>query len=264
MSYFSEAEKLFNQEVRDKKRTASGVHSKAGKNGYVGKMLFPSDIMPRKEKIKHRKAGKVMISNLYEEILPIEEFEKLEVYEQKNRLAYWRNVYSNKEITDGMGIWNNKYYKIVAELELPKAPRINREAPRKAKAIKVKEKQEKAIAVNSSPIEAPEAKPEPEMKLKPETKPEAVQEILVNGIHLVFNGTYSPELIQKKLSKFELMLEDETDDFYIELKLVQKQKSKEEIKKIEAERQIELLQESRRLEHIERRLDHIEKVEIND
>jgi len=255
MSYgFSEAEKLFNQEVRDKKRTASGVHHKTGKNGYTGKILFPSDIMPRKEKIKHRKAGKVMISNMYDEIITVGEFEELEMHERKNRMAYWRNIYTNKEIMSAMGIHNNKYYKIVAELGLPKAPRINREAPRKAKAIKVQETQEKAVAVAPSPIKTPE----------PEAKPEPVQEIIVNGIHLVFNGTYSPEVIQKKLAKFELMLEDETDDFYIELKLVQKQKSKEEQKKIEeenkieeqkklieAERQLELLQESRQLENIE-------------
>lgn len=254
MSYgFSEAEKLFNQEVRDKKRTASGVHHKTGKNGYTGKILFPSDIMPRKEKIKHRKAGKVMISNMYDEIMNIAEFEELELHERKNRMAYWRNVYTNKEITTAMGIHNNKFYKIVKELELPKAPRVDRNPPRKAKGVKVQGKQENAIAVE----------PRANNPIQEEAKPEPVQEIIVNGIHLVFNGTYSPEVIQKKLAKFELMLEDETDDFYIELKLVQKQKSKEEKLKIEEEkrreekqrledeRQLELLQESRQLENLE-------------
>jgi hypothetical protein len=245
MSYFSEAEKLFNQEVREKKRTASGVHSKTGKNGYVGNMRFPSDIMSRKDKYNHRKAGKVVTTQLYEEILPVDEFEALETYEQKNRMAYWRNVYTNKEITTAMGIHNNRFYKIVKGLELPKAPRVDRKEPRKATAIKTQAKQEKAVAVEPSPIKAPE----------PETKPEPVQEILVDGIHLVFSGTYSPELIQKKLGKFELMLEDETDDFYVELRLIQKQKTKEEIKeieeekrKLEKEKQLELLQESRNLE----------------
>lgn len=245
---FNEAEKLFNEEVREKKRTASGVHHKTGKNGYVGTMRFPSDIMSRKEKIKHRKAGKVVITQLYEEIIPIEEFEALETYEQKNRMAYWRNVYTNKEITTAMKIHNNKFYRIVKELGLPKAPRVDRKEIRTSKPIKVQETQKKAIAVESSPIKAPEV----------EIKPEPVQEILVNGIHLVFSGTYSPELIQRKLAKFELMLEDETDDFYVELRLIQKQKSKEEIKKIEeekkkaeAEKQLELLQESRNLEKFE-------------
>jgi hypothetical protein len=248
MSYFSEAEKLFKEEVRDKKRTASGVHSKTGKRGYVGKMRFPSDIMSRKEKYNYRKAGKVVTTQLYDEIISIEEFEQLEKYERKNRMAYWRNVYTNKEITQAMGIHNNRFYKIVKELELPKAPRVDRNEPRKGTAIKTQAKQEKAIAVEPSPIKMPE----------PETKPEPVQEILVDGIHLVFSGTYSPELIQRKLGKFELMLEDETDDFYIELRLIQKQKSKEELKqleeekkRLEAEKQLELLQESRQLENIE-------------
>jgi hypothetical protein len=252
MSYFSEAEKLFKEEVRDKKRTASGVHSKTGKRGYVGKMRFPSDIMSRKEKYNYRKAGKVMITQMYEEIIPIEEFEELETYEQKNRMAYWRNVYTNKEITTAMGIHNNKFYKIVKMLELPKAPRVDRNEPRKGKAIKAQEAPKKAIAVNPSPIMTPEPEAKPEIKTEP------VQEVLVDGIHLVFSGTYSPELIQRKLGKFELMLEDETDDFYIELRLIQKQKSKEELKqleeekkKLEAEKQLELLQESRQLENIE-------------
>jgi hypothetical protein len=248
MSYFSEAEKLFKEEVRDKKRTASGVHSKTGKRGYVGKMRFPSDIMSRKEKYNYRKAGKVVTTQLYEKIIPVEEFEELETYEQKNMMAYWRNVYTNKEITTAMGIHNNRFYRIVKELELPKAPRVDRKPPRRAKGVNVQDKQEKAIAVEPSPIKMPE----------PETKPEPVQEVLVDGIHLVFSGTYSPELIQKKLGKFELMLEDETDDFYVELRLIQKQKSKEEIKQMEeekkrfeAEKQLELLQESRQLEDFE-------------
>jgi hypothetical protein len=252
MSYFSEAEKLFKEEVRDKKRTASGVHSKTGKRGYVGKMRFPSDIMSRKEKYNYRKAGKVVTTQMYEEIIPIEEFEELETYERKNRMAYWRNVYTNKEITQAMGIHNNKFYKIVKELELPKAPRVDRNPPRRAKGVNVQDKQEKAIAVKSSPIMTPEPEAKPEIKTEP------VQEVLVDGIHLVFSGTYSPELIQRKLGKFELMLEDETDDFYIELRLIQKQKSKEEIKqleeekkRLEAKKQLELLQESRQLENIE-------------
>jgi hypothetical protein len=255
MPYLSEVEKLFREEVRDKKRTASGVHHKTGKNGYVGKMRFPSDIMSRKDKIKYRKAGKVVTTQLYEEIITIEEFEKLEKHEQRNRMGYWRNVYTNKEITTAMGIHNNRFYRIVKELGLPKAPRVDRNEPRRSKPIKAHDAKEKGIAIASSPINTPE----------PEAVKETVQELLVNGIHLVFNGTYSPELIQKKLAKFELMLEDETDDFYIELKLVQKQKTEEEKKKLEeekkkleAEKQLDLLQETRRLQGL-KSLDYIQE-----
>ena len=50
MNHISEEEKLFHNEVREKKKAASGVHSKTGKKGYVGRMRFPSDILNRTEK----------------------------------------------------------------------------------------------------------------------------------------------------------------------------------------------------------------------
>lgn len=216
---FSEAEQSFYEDVREKKKAASGVHSKTGSRGYVGKMRFPTDIMSRKDKYNYRKAGKVMVSNLMDEILTIDEFEKLEKFEQKRFLEYWRSKYPNTEITHRMGIWNARYYKIVAELELPKAPRINKSGnvkKRSAIAISNESKQKAAVAVAETPVEKIE---------KPVEKAETpIQELLVNGLHLVYNGTFTPEQIIKQLTKFELLLDGEPDEFYIELKLVQKQK----------------------------------------
>lgn len=209
-------ERMFYDEIRDKKRTASGVHHKTGKNGYVGTMRFPSDIMNRKEKMKYRRAGKVLTSNIFDEVLPIDEFENLETYEQRNRLQYWRNEKSNKEILAGMGISNKRYYDIVSQLELPKAPRIKPNAPRKAIAKKKElipvEIQETVPAVQNE-IEVPEP-PKEESK---------VQEVIVNGLNVIFTGTYSAEKIEKQLTKFMLLLDDEEDDFYIEFRLMQKQ-----------------------------------------
>lgn len=223
----SDAERLFNEEVRDKKKTASGVHHKTGKNGYVGKMRFPSDIMSRKEKRKYKGNSKVSISNLYDEIISIEEFEKLEEYEQRNMLAYWRNTYSNKTITDGMGIWNARYYKIVADLGLPKARRVNSEPqPRKA-TIKTAPK-EPAIqsAIQSSLMNHEAAPPAPAPVAEPPAP--VVQEIMADGLHFSFIGTYDAERIQKQLSKFDLLLEDEEDDFYIEMRIMQKAPKKKQ------------------------------------
>jgi hypothetical protein len=223
----SEAERLFNDEVRDKKKTASGVHHKTGKNGYVGKMRFPSDIMSRKEKRKYKGNSKVSISNLYEEIIPIEEFEKLEEYEQRNMLAYWRNTYNNKTITDGMGIWNARYYKLVADLGLPKARRVNSpsSAPRKGTAKTASKEPAIQSAIQSSLMQLEAAPPAPPA---PIAAPPAVQEIITDGLHLSFIGTYDAEKIQKQLSKFDLLLEGEDDDFYIEMKIMQRAPKKKQ------------------------------------
>jgi hypothetical protein len=213
MYHWSEAERLFHNEVREKKKTASGVHHKTGKNGYVGTMRFPSDIMSRKDKMRYRRSSKVMTSNMYEEILKIEEFEKLETYEKRNRLQYWRNQNTNKEILAGMGISSKRYYEIVAELDLPKAPRVDRGGKTEKRTAKVKKEKPKqeSVAIEN----------EPEPKPAPIVEP-PVQEIIVDGLHLVFNGTYKADQIQKQLKKFITLLDEEPDEFYLEFKLMQK------------------------------------------
>jgi hypothetical protein len=59
-------EKEFYADIKDKKRTGAGIFSCKGKRGDVGKMLLPSDIMSRKDKYNHRKAGKCVTTNMYD------------------------------------------------------------------------------------------------------------------------------------------------------------------------------------------------------
>ena len=220
MQNISNIEKLFYDEVREKKKTASGVHHKTGKNGYVGNMRFPSDIMSRSEKMRYRKAGKVVTTNIFDEILPIDEFEQLETYEKKNRLAYWRNEKSNKEILQGMGISNKRYYEIVAELQLPKAPRIKPNQPRKATAKKKQEPTTSPTPVSLTEMVPAVQKLVEALETPKEEKNE--QEPIVNGLNVSFTGTYSAEKIEKQLTKFMLLLDSEEDDFYVEFTMIQK------------------------------------------
>lgn len=211
MRPWNEAERTFYEDIREKKKAASGVHHKTGKNGYVGNMRFPTDIMSRKDKYNYRKAGKIVISNLYENILPIDEFNRLDREEQKQRMLFWRTNYSNVEIRQNMKIANATYYRIVAELELPKAPRGKSARTTIKKPIN-KMKEEITPIIETKQI------PDP---------PPAVQEMIIEGLHVVFNGTFSAEHIIKQLSKFELILDGEPDQFNIELKITQKPNKKE-------------------------------------
>jgi hypothetical protein len=212
MLAISEEHKLFLDDVRDKKRTASGVHSKTGKRGYVGKMRFPSDIMSRKDKMKHRRAGKVMTTNIFDTILPIDEFKELETHEKKNRMQYWRANNTIKEIQKQMGISNYDYYLIIDELELPKNRVTSNKAKRQGTKKTPKAQKEAAVAIQEQP-EAPAKESQ-----------EVVQEVIVNGLNVIFNGTYSAEKIERQLTKLMLLLDGEEEDFYVELKLMQKSK----------------------------------------
>lgn len=150
-----------------------------------------------------------MTTNLYEDFLPIEEFEKLETYEKRNRLQYLRGLHSAKEIQKGMGLNSKRYYEIIKELDLPKAPRTKGGETKRTAKVKTARSGTKtaAIAIQSSL----------------DLEPEPVQEIIVSGLHLTFNGTYTAEHIIKQFLKYGALLEGEEDKYYIELKLVQKQ-----------------------------------------
>lgn len=207
MQPYNEAANIFEDEIRQKKKEKASLHE-ATKHKRLGKnsVRFASDLMSRGEKIKHRRAGKIMTSNLYDRVLTKDEFGALETHEKRNMMAFWRNTYDNKHIVKEMGISLKTYYDIVAELGLPKAPRTNKGERKTKKVAAIKVIQE------ASPQPLPEVV----------QQPAPVQEIIVNGMHLVFNGTYQPEAIVRQLLKFGSLLEGETDDYYIELKLVQK------------------------------------------
>jgi hypothetical protein len=211
MQPLNDAEQIFFDEIREKKKDtallrAATQHKRLGK----GKVKFATDLMSRSEKLKHTKAGKVMTTNMYEDILPYAEFENLEDYEKRNRLSYLRSVKSNKEIMQAMGIGNAQYYKIVKELGLPTSPRGGKsDKPRKA-AVKRTAPESTGAAALTSQLELVE-------------KPTQPQKIIIDGLHLEFNGTYSAEQIIKQLLKFGALLEDEENKYYIELRLQEKQ-----------------------------------------
>jgi hypothetical protein len=206
---YSEAEQCFIEDIREKRKAANGVHSKTGKNGYTGKILFPTDLMSRKEKYNHRKAGKILTTNLYDTILPIAEFEKLEPYEQRNRLAYIRGMKGAKEIQAEMGINSKRYYEIVAALNLPKAPRT-KGGDTTTRTAKVK--------TTAGEIKATAITIQPELDLTPIP----AEKVIEDGLQLTFKGTFSAEQIIKQFLKYGSLLEGEEDRYYVELKLVQK------------------------------------------
>ena len=136
----SEAERLFNEEVREKKRAGIGVFSRASRRGYVGKMFFPYELASRKEKSKHKRAGKVMTTNLFDKILPAAEFDQLEEYEQRNRMAYWRNTYTTNEIKKEMGTSGTKFYALLEKLGIPKDGQKTRSGHEKNKSRRIQRK----------------------------------------------------------------------------------------------------------------------------
>lgn len=103
-------QEMFTDDVVEKKKTASGVRYRTGKRGVVGSLTFPSDVMGRSEKYRYRKAGEVVSWNIFERILPLDEFLKQKGENwQRKLLKEWQKRYSEQEIQTQMGISENAW-----------------------------------------------------------------------------------------------------------------------------------------------------------
>lgn len=93
-------ERMFQLEVRDKKRTASGVYHRASRRGYIrGGVKTPSDYLSKREKNKLN--GEVKVYNMFEKYTVIEnvpqisEIEKMTKVEKVNLYRFLKKEYSN-------------------------------------------------------------------------------------------------------------------------------------------------------------------------
>jgi hypothetical protein len=213
----SEVSSMLEKDIRDKKRTGSGIHHCKGKRGYVGKMLFPSDLMSRKEKYNHRKGGKVEVTNMYDTIIPYFDFKELPEDQKKNHLTAYRNKFTNKEITDAWGISLNTFYKVVKGLDLPKATyskttRKGKKAPKQVEKVNTP-----AVPVEAYLIE----QKLPEMvQNQIDTKLNTIEE--EDGFSFKVKGTYDTNKLIKRLEKLALILDDEESEFEVNISIKEK------------------------------------------
>jgi len=209
-------EKIFYDDLREKKRTGSNIHHKTGSRGYVGKMLFPTDIMSRKDKYNMRKAGKVERYNMYDTIINKDEFLLKDKELQKNLLTHWREIYENEKIMEGMEIHsNNTYHRLIKDLEIPKKKRGGARnfsgRPRASKKIVATESQPQLLktedTINTLPIVEDKEQP---IKL------------LQTGLHLEYNGSYTAEQLSKIFTKLQLITDGEECKFVINISLTER------------------------------------------
>lgn len=181
-----EIEKLFNQDVRDKKVTARGVHGQASKRGFVGKVYTPSDFLDGRSKKGriYRGTGKVEVWNMYEQIIPFEKFQELDDEKQKEILTKYQNKYTKKEICDTWGLNYYHFSKIEDKLGIS----------RRKKSSKQKEKNPE----NQHPTSEEQIS-----EMKEKTTPAIQSSISIN-----LDGVYKAEEASKYLEKLAFLLAD--------------------------------------------------------
>lgn len=204
-----EIERLFNDDVREKRKTGSGSFHRRGKgvkHGVSGALRTPSYYMSNKEKKKLN--GEVKVSYMYETIIPIEEFRLKDTDTQRAMLTRWRELYDNGKIKEDLGIANSPFFKLIDSLEIPKKPRGGTRGPRKAKATNISVKE-----------------PVLDFEIQPKGSKDEVQEpiikslLVTKGLHLEYNGQYDVEALNKLFTKLQLIIDGDTCKYNISLSL---------------------------------------------
>lgn len=194
----NEIEKTWNEEVREKKRAASGVHGKKGKRGYVGTMRTPVDLMtdPKERRAyKGTTPVKASIVDPPSALVPHEEFKKMSRQEKILLLYKLRSKYSAKAIADAWGVSDKTLYYYY------RAYGISREksSPEVASDDGLKEK--------PSSDSSDEALPETvnETNSKPDSR---IEEVSENECIFRLAGSFEAQSLGKKLSGLAFMLDD--------------------------------------------------------
>ncbi|PGT90113.1 hypothetical protein [Bacillus thuringiensis] len=111
-------ERLFNEEIREKKRVGSNIFSRVSTRKGGGNQALRTASYFMKGSNKYKKlSGEVETYNL-NTLLSLQEFETKNKSQQRMFMEAWRGKYKAKEIQKGMGISKNIYYKLVEELGL--------------------------------------------------------------------------------------------------------------------------------------------------
>lgn len=182
-----EIERLLQEDIRHKKQAGRGVFHRSKGSGRVGKssMIFPSDIVRDR---KYQKNGKLEVFNVYENIIPYNEFKKYSPEDQKSMLEHWRKKYTNVEIGRNLGISPQRVSQLCTELGVQ---------------LKIKRKKENLEVV------AVEAMTTQQTNIKNS----------MEGIKLTMNGDYNGKDLEKRLLALAAVLAVADTTFKVSLSI---------------------------------------------
>jgi hypothetical protein len=176
-----------------------------------GALRTPYHFMKTKE--KRKLDGEVMVTNMYETIIPRDEFLLKDIDTQKMLMIRWRDLYSNGKIMEDMGITGSaSFHKIIKDLEIPKKTKWDRKGSEESKPRKAKTK---SVAVD----------PQPQTLFTEDIIQPYVQQqptpIIIEGLHIQYNGEFDAEQLNKMFTKLQLLTDGEEGKYRVSISLTE-------------------------------------------
>ncbi|GCD12898.1 hypothetical protein [Clostridium tagluense] len=241
MNDYNYFEKLFYDDVRNKKIIARGAYHNSGKKGSGNKgarVKTTVDSLIGKEKREYMRGGKVMTTNFYDDIknVPtIEELNGMEFEKVKTILKYVKGHYTNKDLqnhwnTSAGTMYSKTFYKYgvverkkrgLKDSDINKnVPKYNPKSEKIAKISKIANinDQHSQILHLSELVKTLEE----ENQLLKEKAELTIKDIPVvnSGLELKFTGKYKGEQILERTLKFVDALSKE-DTYEINLSIIE-------------------------------------------
>jgi hypothetical protein len=221
-----EIEKMFKDDIREKKKTGTGAFHQRGKgvkHGLSGALRTPYHFMKTKEKKKLD--GEVEVYNMYETILNWNDFNLKDKETQKNLLTRWRDIYPNNKIMAELEKGRSKTFNSQSFADLvnglgcpPKDRSKVTKGPRKPRVAK------KVVAIEEKAPTIEPSLPQTTLELAPEPERPSIPEhvkLLTKGLYLEFNGSYDAEAISKIFTKLQLLVDGEPNKFKINISITE-------------------------------------------
>lgn|GEM_PF-767899 len=200
-------ERIFNQEVRDKKRTASGVYHRASRRGLVGTVRTQVDYLKGKAKKLYMGNGDIKVSNMYdtlENIPSLDELKKMDFDAARNIIGKAKKGFRIKELVKHWGVSDYTLYNKVFthyKIEYEKKPKKILPKAKTTNNVKQANKVSEGV-VAAAPV------------LNVNT---INTNITFTGFEIKFGGTYSGKQIADRLMNYIATL-DPTSKYSINFK----------------------------------------------
>lgn len=204
---------IFDLEVKEKKAQASQLRAKT--NGRRNrKSMLPSDFMTKAQLKEYIKGGEIVVTNLWDNLITLEQYEALSDEKKKQALEHWRKVHSVAKIKEALKMNDYKIYKEFDRLGVFYEKRTQT----KKRTATVKEPKPAAVAIQPEP-----AAIEPAAET---TQPAAAQALQIlpamqSGSTFFLDDIYTAEEAINKLMKYAAFLEGETNKFRIRFEIAE-------------------------------------------
>jgi hypothetical protein len=163
--------------------------------------------MNRKDKYNHRKGGKIVTTNLYDEIIPLNDLLARKEEEQVRYLTEYRKRFTNKQLTEAWGKYDNYVYTLMDKLGM--RPKTGK---RKGNSGKKNNQGQDPVPVPAYIVNTHEL-PVPNQSAAIEDE---------EGFAFKISGKFTSDKLIKRLEKLALILSDEEAEFEVKLLIKEK------------------------------------------